>query len=129
MPVIAMHAASVFSKNLQAECCLGFVLHCFSFVIAEGVISNKNLLVLSVLQKPVNREEFPSFSSKQKSFDTGCRNPPAVFSYLIGGCSEDRDKLFLESVVKGVRGNEQRVQQGEFQLDIMSKKKKKNHRS
>lgn len=109
-----MHAASVFSKTLQAACFLDFVLHCFSFIIAEVIISNKNLLILSVLQKPVNREEFPSCSSKQKSFGTGCRNPPAVFSYLIGGCSEDRDKLFLESVVKAMRGNEQRLQQGKF---------------
>lgn len=53
-----MHAASVFSENLQAECFLGFVLHCFSFVIAEVMISNKNLLILSVLQKPVNNKDF-----------------------------------------------------------------------
>lgn len=73
----------------------------------EVIISNKNLLILTVLQKSVNRKEFPSCSSKQKGFDTGCRNPPAVSSCLIGGCSEDRDKLFLESIVKGMRGNEQ----------------------
>lgn len=65
------------------------------------MISNKNLLICSVLQKPVNREGFPSCSSKQKCFDTSCRNFTAVVSYVILQCSEDRDKLFLESVVKG----------------------------
>lgn len=65
------------------------------------MISNKNLLIWSVLQKTLNRGGFPSCSSKQKCFDTSWRNFPAVFSYVTGHCSEDGAKLFLKSVVKG----------------------------
>lgn len=70
------------------------------------MISNEKVLILPVVQKPVNREKFPRHSSKQKSSDTGCRNPPAVFSYLIGSCSEDTTLLGERG--ERMRGNEQR---------------------
>lgn len=57
------------------------------------MISNENVLIFFVIQKPVSREEFPFCSSKEKSSDIGCRNPPAVFSYLIMSCSEDKTLL------------------------------------
>lgn len=63
------------------------------------MISNGNVLISPVVQKLVSREEFPC-SSKQNSPDIGCRNPPAIFSYIIVGCSEDKT-LLGESVVKG----------------------------
>lgn len=78
-----------FSKNLEAECFLGFVLYSFGFIIAEVMIADENVFILPVVHKRVSREEFPRCSSKQKSPDTGCRNPPAVFSYLIVSCSEN----------------------------------------
>lgn len=70
------------------------------------MISNEKVLILPVVQKPINREKFPRCSSKQKSSGTGCRNPPAVFSYLTGSCSED--KTLLGERGERVRGNEQR---------------------
>lgn len=68
------------------------------------MVSNENVLILPVIKKPVSREAFPR-NSKQKSLDTGCRNPPAVFSYLIVSCSEDKT---LGECGEGIRGNEQR---------------------
>lgn len=72
------------------------------------MISNDSVLILPV-QKPVNREKFPHCRNslpKQTSSDTGYRNPPALFSYLTGGCSED--KTLLGEHGERMRENEQR---------------------
>lgn len=68
------------------------------------MISNENVLIFPVIKNLSVGRNF-LVVALNKSPDTGCRNPPAVFSYLIVCCSEDKT---LRECGERMRGNQQR---------------------